>query len=221
MSFVVNDTAYVGFGSDQDIFNKDLWAYDEISNSWDQRADCDGVARGAGGTFALNGRGFICCGADGGFKEDLWEYDPINDQWKIRAYFPTDGRRYGISFALNGLGYFGCGKGSFGQKRSFYEYTPMTAFGWMMEELGVDELDISNVATYPNPVIDHATVTWNSIVQVDHGILYNQFGAVAGRFEADGNSIYLDRKNNAAGIYFLSLFDSQNTIVLTDKIMLK
>ena len=221
MNFVINDTAYVGFGSDQDIFRKDLWAYDEISNSWQQRADCNGDARAAGGSFTLNGRGFICCGVDGGFEEDLWEYDSAKDQWKIRAYFPTDGRRYGISFALNNKGYFGAGKGSFGKKRSFYEYFPMSQFGWMMEELNVNELNSSLVTVAPNPIESSAIVSWDDAISISHGTLYNMAGSNVGDFKADGNQIKLDRSNHPSGMYLLTLFNQNNKALLTKKISLK
>ncbi|MFT5778510.1 MAG: N-acetylneuraminic acid mutarotase [Crocinitomicaceae bacterium] len=221
MSFVVNNIAFVGFGSGQDVFEKDLWAYDEVSNTWDQRADCNGNERGAGGTFSLNGRGFICCGADGGFKEDLWEYDPNFDRWKIRAYFPTDGRRYGVSFSLNNKGYFGCGKGSFGQKRSMYEYESMSAFGWMMEEAALDELENSNTLIFPNPATNVVNVEWEENHSIDYLLMYNSIGAIVARYPVTGKSIQIDCSNQRVGSYILGMFNANNTLVSTHKIMLK
>jgi len=225
MSFVINDTAYVGFGSDQDIFRKDLWAYDEVSNNWDQRTDCEGVARASGGTFSLNGRGFIVCGVDGGFKEDLWEYNSVMDRWKIRAYFPTDGRRYGVSFSINDKGYFGCGKGSFGQKRSMYEYTPMTQFGWKIEEdeevASIFETSISSLTVYPNPASEIINVTWDESSDVKSIRMYSSTGIEILRNTVEGDKTSINRGNLASGIYYIMVFDSNNTELGTQKTMLK
>ncbi|NRA10519.1 MAG: T9SS type A sorting domain-containing protein [Crocinitomicaceae bacterium] len=225
MSFVINDTAYVGFGSDQDIFRKDLWAFDEVSNNWEQRADCDGVARASGGTFSLNDRGFIVCGVDGGFKEDLWEYNPDMDRWKIRAYFPTDGRRYGVSFSINDKGYFGCGKGSFGKKRSMYEYTPMSLFGWKTEEddevAGILEASISSISIFPNPATDIINLKWDESSDVKSIRVYNSIGSEIMTQSAEGNSASINRNNLSSGIYYIALFDSNNAELGTHKIVLK
>jgi hypothetical protein len=225
MSFVINDTAYVGFGSDQDIFRKDLWAYDEVSNSWNQRADCEGVARASGGTFSLNGRGFIVCGVDGGFKEDLWEYNPTMDRWKIRAYFPTDGRRYGVSFSINDRGYFGCGKGSFGQKRSMYEYNPMTAFGWKTEEdleiASLEQSTISSVSIYPNPASDLINIKWDESADISSIRIFNLLGSEMIRSNVEGNNASISRGNLASGNYYIVVFDSNDTELATHKIALK
>ena len=221
MSFVINNIGYVGFGSDQDIFRKDLWAYDELTDSWTQKADCEGVARAAGGTFSLQDRGFICCGADGGFKEDLWEYDPFMDRWKIRAYFPTDGRRYGLSLSINNKGYFGAGKGSFGKKRSMYEYTPMTLFGWMMEELSLESILKPEIVIYPNPSIDKININWNKEASVNRIVLSDIKGETKKDEYVSGESLILNVSNYSAGIYFVSLIGESNDILSTEKIVIQ
>jgi hypothetical protein len=102
-----------------------------------------------------------------------------------------------------------------------YEYNPMTAFGWMMEELGINDENTSTVSIYPNPTDNFAKVVWDDITPINYGILYNQYGVIVGKYNAEGNSMTVERNDNAAGQYFLTLFDENDNLVLTDKIILK
>lgn len=228
MSFTINNIGYVGFGIDEDIFRKDLWSFNPATSVWEQMAECPGAPRGAGGSFTLNGRGFICCGADGGFKEDLWEYDPVTDRWKIRAYFPVDGRRYGISFAINNRGYFGAGKGSFGIKRSFYEYEPLSVFGMKLEDwyeeqssLALDEIDILEAKIFPNPASDVIHIEWTEGVSIDHAVVMNNLGAQVGVYDIQKNKLDIHRTNEISGNYFLVAFDKENNLLGTHKLTWK
>src|SRR5674476_1180928 len=45
VSFVVNDTAYIGTGYDGNVRLNDLWQYDAVKNFWTQKADFPGVPR--------------------------------------------------------------------------------------------------------------------------------------------------------------------------------
>lgn len=224
MSFTVNDIGYVGFGIDEDNFRKDLWSFNPAISAWQQMTDCPGAPRGAGGTFTLNGRGFICCGADGGFKEDLWEFDPVTDRWKIRAYFPVDGRRYGFSFAVNNRGYFGAGKGSFGIKRSHYEYEPLSLFGMKLEDeisLYLQENEALEAKIFPNPAANVVHFEWEQGVSIDHIVVTNSLGAEVGVYNVQGNKLDIHRTDEESGNYFLMVFDKDNNLCGTHKLIWK
>lgn len=224
MSFTINDIAYVGFGIDEDTFRKDLWSFNPATSAWQQMTECPGAPRGAGGTFTLNGRGFICCGADGGFKEDLWEYDPFTDRWKIRAYFPVDGRRYGFSFAINNRGYFGAGKGSFGIKRSHYEYDPLSIFGMKLEDeasLSLQDNEVLESKIFPNPASNVVHFEWTEGVSIDHAVVTNSLGAQVGVYNVQGNRLDIHRANEESGNYFLMVFDKDNNLCGTHKLIWK
>src|SRR5580704_12268410 len=79
ISFVVGDTAYVGFGIDGNFLRyNDLWAFDPVTFNWSQMASCPGVGRSSAVGFSINGEGYISTGYDGyNMLNDTWQFDPL------------------------------------------------------------------------------------------------------------------------------------------------
>lgn len=123
-SFVVEGKAYVGMGTDHDLYRKDWWQYDPETYIWVAKADLPGNERSEASTFTLGQRGFVIFGTDGGYSDELWSYNPFDDSWSIQASFPPSGRKDGIAFAIGDTAYAGTGKNDSGKKRSFYAYVP-------------------------------------------------------------------------------------------------
>ena len=80
--------------------------------AWTSIADFPGMARSAGSSFALNGKGFVGLGEDyPDFYKDFYAYDPISNAWAQIADFPAGGRRDALSFVIEGYAYVGLGYG--------------------------------------------------------------------------------------------------------------
>jgi len=129
VAFVINDTGYVGMGSD---WNNtplgDLWQYDVSANSWTQKASIP-VARYWPTALYDGNRAFVTCGANSialdSAYNDLWEYDAVNDSWIQRASLPGAKRYAASGFNCNGrLFLFG------GSGLDLWEYNPGTD-SWM------------------------------------------------------------------------------------------
>lgn len=93
-TFVIGNKGYLFGGLDANGPLNELWAYDPISDSWDQKASlpaepryaCVGFANGAG-------IGIIATGiVNGDPTNEVWAYDPFTDQWTMREPFPGEPR---------------------------------------------------------------------------------------------------------------------------------
>lgn len=133
VSFVLKNVAYVGTGFTSPsnngnlVSSKDFWAYSPSTDTWTQRADFPGPARGAAVGFATDSRGYITLGSNGTAPYtmlDLWEYHPGRNTWTQKANFPGAGRVYSTAFAADGKGYVGTGLIPNGVLSDFWEYNP-------------------------------------------------------------------------------------------------
>ncbi len=204
VSVAVGDTAYIGLGTDDDVYRKDWWAYHAFIDVWEPKTDFPGGDRASSSTFSILGRGFVCLGENGGFQKDLWEYDPRHDSWTNRSNFGGEERRYAISFAIGDRGYVGTGQGSSGKKRSFYEYNPAY--------LGQEELDDFQVRTFPNPCVDYCHIFVET--EGDYGIwIYDLNGKEVLKENFSGTNAILDLHELAQGAYLLRLAGRKGQMV--------
>lgn len=145
LSFVVGSKAYVGMGTDQNIFKKDVYCYDPGANNWQAIAPFPGYERGSASAFTLEQRGFVCLGNNGGLLADLIEYNPKTDSWTLRAAYGGSERKSAVSFVIDNKAYVGTGNGYSGKKDSWYMYAPSNY-------AALEELEAS-IQIYPNPVV--------------------------------------------------------------------
>jgi len=123
VSFVINDTAYIGFGyNGTDRFN-DLWRFD--SKNWKQMASTPSsdTARSSAVGFAVNGKGYITTGTDGYYKiKSTWEFNPALNQWTKKADFGGNARYSATAFAIGNKGYVTCGFDDNNYYKDIWEY---------------------------------------------------------------------------------------------------
>src|SRR5438067_2498485 len=83
VSFSIGNKGYIGTGSTgggSGPLTNDFWEYDPNTNTWSQKADFGGSARGNGIGLSIGNKGYIGTGYIGtGSSEtsDFWEYDPV------------------------------------------------------------------------------------------------------------------------------------------------
>ncbi|HLX90701.1 MAG TPA: kelch repeat-containing protein [Puia sp.] len=125
VSFVINDSAYVGMGVDANFIRyNDLWSFDPVTFNYSQLASCPGVARNSAVGFSVNGEGYVATGYDGyNMLSDCWQFDPVGNAWTQKASFIGSGRYDAIAFSVGNYGYVGTGyDGNY--KKDFYRYDP-------------------------------------------------------------------------------------------------
>lgn len=116
--FSIGDTGYVCCGTDdgQDsLGNKnDLWRYDAVNDSWQQRASLNGAPRCQAVAFTIDGIAYVGSGTTGtpsgptGNVGDFHAYDPSTNSW-ISVASISSARRSASAFTIDGIGYVGMG----------------------------------------------------------------------------------------------------------------
>src|SRR5665647_651881 len=126
VSFVINDTTYIGTGFDGTSRLNDLWQYDAVKNFWEQKADLPGTARSSAIAFAVAGKGYVGTGFDGINKlKDMWQYDPATNSWIQKNDFSGSARYDAVGFGILDKGYVSTGfDGNY--LKDFWEYDPAT-----------------------------------------------------------------------------------------------
>lgn len=207
-SFVIDYNAFVGLGTDQDMYRKDFWKFDVSTNQWSAIADLPASERAASMTFTLGQRGYVCMGTNGGYLEDLWEYNPFANSWSSRATYDGAERKGGVGFSINGKGYVGLGKGYSGKKQSLYEYTPPAILDLAEQEL--------KLLVYPNPVISELHI------QVDNAELREiRIYSLSGReVKRTPYQDKIDLRDLQGGYYLIHAI-GQNDQVLASKPFIK
>ena len=136
VAFAIGNRGYVGTGVTNTIAwmglkKKDIWEFNPLTNSWDQKADWPGnFGQGVyfAGSFSTSTKGYIVCGKLGFsyYSNELWEYDPLTDDWVEKAGFPG-GARYGIAaLSIGNKGYVGCGSDENYYRNDWWEYDPQS-----------------------------------------------------------------------------------------------
>jgi len=206
-SFVIDDKAYVGTGSTSVGAGLDFYEYKPATNSWTQRADVGTIPRVEAYGFALNGKGYILCGASwssGINYGDMYEYDPATDTWTQLADFPGLGRRYLDGFEIGERAYMGAGTNGTNFK-DLWEYNPANA-------LGIDKLGDLSIKTYPNPATDYITFDLgNSGIELTENIqleLYNTAGESIIRRTLTDNRLEVELSGLTGGTYIYAIRSS-------------
>ena len=88
---------------------KDLWSYDNVLNTWEQKADFPGTARTYATMFSIGEDVYLGGGHDSANKADYYKYTPANNSWVSIADFAGAARYGKVGFTLNNKGYVGAG----------------------------------------------------------------------------------------------------------------
>lgn len=213
ISFVLEGKAYVGLGTDHDVFRKDMWEYDPVSNTWQGAPDFPGTERAQASTFTLGIKGFVVFGSDGGHKDELWEYNYYSESWISRAPFPPGGRRHAVAFAIADTGYAGLGKSETGKKQSFYAYAPTGP-------LSLNEIESIDFNFYPNPVQSVAKIVLPAKLNKGKTLLFDQQGRKVKTISFSSSEFDFNRNGIQGGMYYLIILDANDIPVGYKKITL-
>ncbi len=132
-SFSIGSKGFVacGYKSANPSQQKDLWQYDTLTNQWTAKAALPAAAqaRGFASGFALNGKGYIAGGVDGGpsvHYNNCFEYDTASNSWTQKASMPYN-LSQSASFVINNVAYLTGGYVNGGlNENPFIKYDPLT-----------------------------------------------------------------------------------------------
>ncbi|MEI9919910.1 MAG: galactose oxidase [Bacteroidota bacterium] len=138
VSFVIDESAYVGLGNDGSNYLGDFWQYNPVDDSWTEVTSYKGQKREEASTFVLNGKAYVCGGRNNGITDnDFYVFDPVAKSWTSLipttdvdwyASFTTAVHRYGaVTFTMNGMAYLATGINSTGvADNTAWQYSPVT-----------------------------------------------------------------------------------------------
>jgi N-acetylneuraminic acid mutarotase len=205
-SFVVNNIAFAGLGTDENILQTDWYQYNPSTMTWSPRAAFPGTGRFAAMGFAIGAKGYIVGGSDGGYKDELWQYDVVSNTWWVKAPYGGGERRSPAGFVIANAAYVGTGKGFSGSRRDFWQYEQ---FITDVEE----ELSMS-ITTYPNPATDQITVNCalSTITFPDHSLVsvISSDGKIVHQEQAlTASQIRIDVSSFPTGHYIIQVMNDQ------------
>jgi len=130
VSFVIDNTVYIGLGENGNTFYKDFWKHSLTTNSWERIADFPGDARTNSNAFSINGMGYVglgsCSTADTTFQ-DLYSYNPTTDEWTKLNDFNGGFRTKAVCFVIGSDAYIGTGNDKDGNsQKDFWKYNYST-----------------------------------------------------------------------------------------------
>jgi N-acetylneuraminic acid mutarotase len=123
-------------GNDMSQADYPFWEYNQLTNTWTKKTDLGrtpstpmstpALIRRSAAAFAINGKGYIGTGLDGGSAttQDFYEYDPTTDSWTAKLNYGGSGRFNTVSFATATQGYIGLGSDAGAGAQEFWVYTP-------------------------------------------------------------------------------------------------
>ncbi len=130
IAFTIHDTAYVGFGYDQNTATMeepdlyDLWQYNKAANNWVPKHSFPSFTwyKIPNNVFVANGKAYLAGGYDSGTaSKQLWEYDPATNEWSQKRDLPA-GVYSATTFSLGNKGYLAFCNMDTGNSKALFEY---------------------------------------------------------------------------------------------------
>jgi N-acetylneuraminic acid mutarotase len=132
IGFSIDNKGYIGTGyaynGGTNKFYKDFWQYDQLANTWTQKADFAGTARMAAVGLKIGDKGYVGTGINWttGPFDDMWEYNPLLNTWTQKASANIIGWHRSVAFSLNSKEYIGTGHNMNGPSNNFFwAYDPL------------------------------------------------------------------------------------------------
>ena len=135
-AFVVNNTAYVMGGNNNEDIQQDLWAYNVADNAWVEKAKLynflpdsfddqyQHIARQNGVALVIDSKVYIATGENGSMNTTTWEYTPATDRWKQKTGFEAPARTGACGISIANHGFILTGSSSTLVMDNVYEFQP-------------------------------------------------------------------------------------------------
>lgn len=186
----------------------DFWAYNAITDSWNQIASLPGSTRREASAFSIGNLGYAGMGSGFGvYYSDFYEYNPATNNWTLKSPFGGGVREEATQFSIGSFGYVGTGYDGTSpgvMERDFWEYRPDDPTTSVNEMF----LQPEDLMIAPNPMVNETVVSLPGTAQttLKEIRLYNIKGQRVLTRKADNAiSAQIFRGNLAAGTYQLQV----------------
>lgn len=214
--FSVQGEAFAGLGHSGNVIYNDWYKLDTLTNSWTRMNDFPGEGRVAGTQFSIDTKGFVLSG-DGDNHSfmstgEMWRYSADVDTWKQLTPHPGISLWAPGSFVIDNEVYFFGGQ----NRISLQLPTNVWKFDLTSEVLSVNENNIANQITFPNPA--NNTVNWEYNSAISNLEVYNAVGQLVVKQNVNSHSFNTSALQN--GLYFIHFYD-QHTRLSTAKVLIQ
>ncbi len=107
VSFSINGKIYIALGKTDGNYLQDVWEYDTIAETWQQKSDFLGVARSGAFAMVMNNKAIVGTGeiSGGSRTNTVYKYVPGSDTWSLMANFTGGARSYSTAFSTGTRGF--------------------------------------------------------------------------------------------------------------------
>lgn len=199
-AFNIDDKGYL-------ITDNGFWEYKPSTDNWAMRANYPGEGIGGWACFGINGMGYVATGYINFLNptsRQTWQYDPQTNEWAQLSDLPGSTRRFSSSFAIGNKGYLGTGTNGTNLK-DFWEFDQTLAAKDIEKQM--------NVSVFPNPTVDHVTVSLpqNSLQDRPVFNLANIKGEIVRSLDIFEINSKIDLSGLASGIYFYHIYSTKKS----------
>jgi N-acetylneuraminic acid mutarotase len=216
IGFAIGKKGYIGMGVDsinpysgQPICSEDLWEWDQLTNSWTQKANFPGKPLTSGiaiGTKAYVGIGCTCQPYN--CDKIFWEWDQLTDTWTSLGSFPGYIQGEWVGFSIGNEGYLGTGAAFSGCLTDFWEFTPPSTNA-ITENTSDFPLNI-----FPNPTAGIFTIKYSQANTFYPLKIFNTKGEEVFCSEIRSEISQIDLSNLSKGVYFIEALTPNGRSVL-------
>ncbi|WP_027418518.1 kelch repeat-containing protein [Crocinitomix catalasitica] len=153
IAFSAEGFAYVGLGGGSAVpYYKDLWKFDDETDTWTQMADFPGSPRLGAIAFAIGHVGYVGAGQDvDGLTKDFYGYNSTLNEWYEISEFQGVERKEAVGFSMGSRGYVGTGKSSTIYLKDFWEYRPdMDEWKRLADLPGIPRMGAVGLGAFPS-----------------------------------------------------------------------
>lgn len=183
-----------------------FYEYKQSLDQWVNRAYFPGLATAASMNFTQDGKGYVVCGYGFGLSDvnsEVWEYDPLQNSWNQFEDFPGTSRRFGVGFSIGDRAYVGIGTNG----TNFNDFWEFDADMY----LGSSELTDISIEAFPNPVVDHFTVSCEQYPNFEIA-LFSANGMQVFQTNTSSGKVQIQRNGLPSGTYFVKLISDGRPI---------
>ncbi|MCL6267724.1 IPT/TIG domain-containing protein [Flagellimonas myxillae] len=124
----VNNKGYLVSGRIGGPWIDEIWEYDPLADSWDEKSSFAGDGRTVAIGFTIDDTGYVGLGypgIPGTSLNDLWKYDANTDSWSQMSQLPNDGVLSSSVVVMNGKAFVVFGNiNNESTDNQFWEYNP-------------------------------------------------------------------------------------------------
>jgi hypothetical protein len=211
--FVIGSKAYIGTGGTDTSQYKDMYSYDQATDSWTAVSDYPGAGSAYLTGFSICNYGYLGGGKiNSDAQSDFWKYNPGNNTWTQIQDFTAGIRWLATASENNNSAYIGTGYDFQNYYNDWWEFK--------CDDVGLAEINNPDlIVCSPNPTAGNFTVQLSPENKNAGLVIYDLNGKTVKSVNNISGISVVDANELINGIYFVRLFKS-GVPIATEKLVI-